>query len=176
MSMLATYMSDTALPPPTMCARFGRYCTEKGSDRTLFVHTPGDMGFYLKQQVFRAEDALKALEEGYIVVCLQHEGLWTSGGHFLLLEHLNENGSLQVRDSNIYNYAKLDGHKIDEFEWKTIPPAAISFWIYHPKQVTHAQCIRCSQADAVSNTLFTGDYLCGKCETALLRRDTYLNP
>ena len=175
MSMLATYMSDTELTPPTLCARYGRYCTEEGSDRTLFVHTPGDMGFYLKQQVFNPSQALQALEEGYIVVCLQHEGLWTSGGHFLLLEKLNENGTIQVRDSNIYNYAKLDGHKIDEFEWKTIPPASVSFWIYHPKHMVHDQCSRCSDAEHAPGALFNTDYLCGRCRTALLRRDAYLN-
>lgn len=175
MAMLATYMSDTELTPPTLCARYGRYCTEEGSDRTLFVHTPGDMGFYLKQQVFNPKQALEALEQGYIVVGLQHEGYWTRGGHFLLLEKLNENGTLQIRDSNIYNYSKLDGHKIDEFEWKTIPPASVSFWIYYPKQTVHNQCMRCSDAPQAPGALLRSEYLCGKCESALLRRDAYLN-
>lgn len=177
MAMLATYMSDTELTPPTLCERYGRYCSVKGTDRTLFVHTPGEMGFYLKQQVFNSKLALEALQQGYIVVCLQHEGLWTSGGHFLLLEKMNENGTIQVRDSNIYNYSDLDGHKIDEFDWSTIPPSAVSFWIYYPKQASHAQCVRCADGEAESapDVLFNSDYLCGKCSNALLRRDTYLN-
>ena len=175
MAMLATYMTDTELTPPELCARYGRYCSEKGTDRTLYVHTPPEMGFYLKEQVFNPKQALQALEEGYIVVGLQHEGYWTRGGHFLLLEKMNENGTIQVRDSNIYNYAKLDGHKIDEFEWKTIPPASVSFWIFYPKQTTHGQCVRCSDAEHAPDVLFNTEYLCGKCNTALLRRDAYLN-
>ena len=177
MAMLASYMSDTPLTPPMLCARYGRYCTEKGSDRTLYVHTPGEMGFYLKKQVFSPKEALAALEEGYIVVGLQHEGFWTRGGHFLLLEKLNENGTLQIRDSNIYNYSKLDGHKIDEFEWSTIPPAAVSFWIFHPKQTSNPMCYRCADGtgEVSPEALFDSEYLCGKCATALLRRDAYLN-
>lgn len=175
MAMLATYMTDTELTPPELCERYGRYCSVKGTDRTLYVHTPPEMGFYLKEQVFNSKLALQALEEGYIVVCLQHEGFWTRGGHFLLLEKMNENGTIQVRDSNIYNYSKLDGHKIDEFEWNTIPPAAVSFWIFYPKQTTHNQCVRCADAELAPDVMFNTEYLCGKCSAALLRRDTYLN-
>lgn len=176
-SMLATYMSDTELTPPTLCARYGRYCTKEGSDRTLFVHTPGDMGFYLKKQVFNSKAAYEALEQGYIVVCLQHEGMWTAGGHFLLLEHINEDGTIQVRDSNIYNYSKLDGHKIDRFEWSTIPPNASSYWIYYPKYTSCSQCVRCADGEtaAAPDVMFNSDYLCSRCENALLRRNAYLN-
>lgn len=178
LSMLATYMTDTELTPPILCKRYGQYNTLKGSDPTLFIYPPGEMGFYLKEQVCNSAPALEALEDGYIVVCLQKRGLWTRGGHFLLLEKLNENGTVQVRDSNLLNYSKLDGHKIDEFDWSTIPPKAASYWIYYPKTVRHPLCIRCAQnsTELVLDTMLSGDYLCSKCEAALLRRNVYLNP
>ena len=176
LAMLATYMADTELTPPTLCARYGRYNSLKGSDPTLFIHTPPQMGFYLKEQIHSSSQAFAALEEGYIVVCLQHRGMWTNGGHFLLLEKINENGMIQIRDSNILNYSKLDGHKLDEFDWSTIPPKAVSYWIFYPKQITHPQCVRCSETggDAAPDILLSSDYLCSKCATAQLRRDTYL--
>lgn len=177
MSMLATYMTDTELSPPTMCKRYGRYCSLHGSDPTLFIYPPAEMDFYLKEQVFNSAPALKALQEGYIVVCLQKKGMWTNGGHFLLLEKLNENGTVQVRDSNLLNYSKLSGHKIDEFEWETIPPKAASYWIFYPKNITHPQCVRCAEAGAghAPDVMFNSEYLCSKCQSAMQRRELYLN-
>lgn len=177
MSMLATYMSDTELTPPTLCARYGRYCGQHGTNRELFVITPSEMGFYLKDTVLYAEEAYAALQEGYPVVCIQRKGYWTGGGHFLLLEKLNEDGTVQVRDSNIINYPKLPGHSIDAHEWRTIPPSAACFWVFE-KKVTHCdQCTRCAGADALGapDVMFTQDYLCEKCSVALSRRNTYLS-
>lgn len=177
LAMTATYMSDTQYTVPTLCEMYGRYCTEHGSDRTLFVHTPGDLGFYLKEQVFSAKTAYEALQQGYVVVGLQHEGYWTRGGHYLLFEKLNENGSVVVRDSNIYNYNKLEGHYIDEHDWSTIPGAAVTFWIFYPKYTNCSQCIRCADgaAEAAPAALFNSEYQCGDCDNALLRRNAYLN-
>lgn len=175
LAMLATYMTDTELTPPTLCESYGHYCSAKGSDRTLFIHAPADLGFYLKEYVYDPNEARQALEEGYIVVSIQQKGYWTRGGHFLLLEEIHENGTVQVRDSNIYNYSKLEGHKVDEFDWKYIPPACVTYWIYHPKQTSHDQCIRCAGTELAPEALLNAEYLCSKCSTALLRRDTYLN-
>lgn len=177
MAMLASYMCDEAYTPPVMCDMFGRYCSEHGTDRTLFVYESGDLGFYLKEQVFSATKAYEALEQGYIVVCLQHEGYWTRGGHYLLLEELTDEGNVVVRDSNIYNYNKLEGHYIDEFEWKYIPGAAETYFIFHPKSTSRAQCIRCTDgtSETAPDALLSGEYQCSTCDNALLRRNAYLN-
>lgn len=175
-AMLASYMADEAYTPPVMCEKFGRYCSEHGTDRTLFVKETGDLGFYLKQQVFNSTTAYEALQQGYIVVNLQHEGYWTRGGHYLLLEELTEDGNVVVRDSNIYNYNKLEGHYVDNFEWKYIPGASQTFFIFHPKQTSHPQCDRCADGSAkASPVLINGDYQCGDCDTALARRNAFLN-
>ncbi len=177
LAMTASYMSDKQYTVPALCDTYGRYCTEHGSDRTLFVHTPGDLGFYLKEQIFNASKAYEALQQGYVVVGLQHEGYWTRGGHYLLFEQVNENGLVLVRDSNIYNYNKLEGHYVDEHDWKTVPGAAVSFWIYYPKYTRCSQCIRCNDgtSEAAPDALFNSTYRCGDCENALLRRYAYLN-
>ena len=177
LAMLATYMADEAYTPPVLCDMFGRYCSEHGTDRTLFVKETGDLGFFLYQQVFNASAAYEALQQGYIVVNLQHEGYWTRGGHYLLLEELTEDGNVVVRDSNIYNYNKLQGHFVDNFEWKHIPGASETFFIFHPKQTTHPYCGRCADEtdEKGPSLLLQGEYQCSRCDNALARRNAFLN-
>ena len=50
------------------------------------------------------QEAKEALENGHLVVSVQHPGYWTRGGHYIVCESINEEGKVQVRDSNIYNY------------------------------------------------------------------------
>ena len=176
MSMLASYMADTELTPPMMCARYGGYCFQNGTDGSLFSVVPGELGFYLKKKTFEWQEARDAMREGYTVVCVQTKGFWTRGGHYLLLEKMFDDDVIQVRDSNIYNYGKLEGHKTDRFNFSTVTPSGLAYWIFENKVVTIPACARCGDpaeygAPAV---MFTGDYLCEKCDAALVRRDTYL--
>lgn len=173
MAMLATYMTDTPLTPPTMCERYGQYCHRNGTDGMIFINEPKEMGFYFQKRVFEPGDALKALEDGYPVVCIQHKGYWTGSAHYLLLEELTEDGLIRVRDSNIANYGKLEGHKVDKFEWKYIPPRCDGFWVFEKKITRIPACTRCGDPEAAENLLVQG-YICDKCEKALLRRNTYL--
>ena len=49
MAMLATYMADTELTPPEMCRRYGGYCYDHGTDGSLFVVAPAQMGLLMRQ-------------------------------------------------------------------------------------------------------------------------------
>ncbi|MGM9548247.1 MAG: peptidylprolyl isomerase [Faecousia sp.] len=176
MSMLATYMSDTELTPPIMCERYGGYCYQNGTDGSLFSVTPAQMGFYLKEKTFEWRTARDAMREGYVVVCVQTKGFWTRGGHYLLLEKMFEDDKIQVRDSNIYNYGKLEGHKTDVFDFATVVPSGTCYWIFENKVVTIPACARCGDpaGEGAPEAMFRSDYLCEKCDAALLRRNTYL--
>ncbi len=174
MSMLASYMTDSELSPPTMCARFGSYCYRTGTDSKLFEAEPAGMGFFLREKTFDWKVAKAAMEEGYTVVCVQHKGFWTRGGHFLVLQEMKENGMLIVRDSNIYNYGKLKGHKVDEFSWDTVIPAGMGYWIYDYKITRIPACSRCGEeTQGVAFAMFTNDYTCEKCDAALQRRNNF---
>ena len=176
MSMLASYMSDTELTPPMMCQRYGGYCFKNGTDGGLFSVAPGELGFYLKKKTFEWQEARDAMREGYMVVCVQTKGYWTRGGHYLLLEKMFDDDVIQVRDSNIYNYGKLEGHKTDRFNFSTVIPSGLAYWIFENKTVTIPACARCGDPaePGVPTVMFTGDYTCEKCDAALLRRNTYL--
>ena len=175
MAMLATYMADTELTPPEMCRRYGGYCYDHGTDGSLFVVAPAQMGFYLKKKTFEWREARDAMREGYVVVCVQTKGYWTRGGHYLLLEKMFDDDVIQVRDSNIYNYGKLEGHKTDRFDFSTVVPSGTAYWIFEKKIVTIPACARCGGTEeGAPEALLTEDYLCEKCAAALARRGTYL--
>ncbi len=173
MAMLATYMTDEEWTPPEMCAKYGRYSFDTGTDGRIFVLEPPVLGFYCKERTYDPPTAKQALADGYTVVVVQHKGYWTRGGHYLLLEKMHEDGTIQVRDSNIFNYGKLDGHDVDAFDWKYIPPNASAYWIFEKKITSIPACIRCGAPEGVMLSLLKEDYTCEKCAPAVLRRDTY---
>ena len=174
LAMLSTYMTDTELTPPTLCARYGKYCHSNGTDCMIFKYEPPVLGFYLKKQTYKPEEAKQALEDGYVVVSSQIKGYWTRGGHYIVLESIDEDG-VQVRDSNVYNYKKLPAHKNDRHAWKNIYPNNVSWWVFEKKQVRSPLCTRCGDPNACENSILNTDYLCQKCRTALCRRNLYLS-
>lgn len=186
MAMLVSYMTDNEWTPPELCELYGSYCSIKGTAHAMFTEVPVDRGFYCKERVYTWSQAKKAMEDGYMVVTLQHDGYWTAGGHYLLLHNLieveNEDGvtetMIQVRDSNVKNYKRLTGHAPGYFPLSTIPSNAKSYWIYQKKVLNLDSCIRCAEQTSESHApsaLFQQGYVCPKCDTAVNRRDAYIN-
>ena len=176
MAMLASYMADDALTPPIMCERYSDYSFATGTDGSLFNEAPAEMNFYLIKKSFNWKEAKAAMEEGYLVVCVQQKGYWTRGGHYLVLEKLLPDGRVQVRDSNIFNYGRLHDHRQDSFTWGCITPAGMAYWIYDYKRVSIPACWRCGDetTEGLVPGLMEGDYTCEKCVKAQLRRNNFL--
>ena len=172
LAMLASYMADDELTPPEMCARYGRYSHANGTDGMIFIYEPSALGFYLREKTYEPAKAKAALEEGQIVISLQHKGYWTRGGHYIVLEKITEDGLIQVRDSNLYNYGKIHAHKEDLHTWGSITGAGSAFWIFEDKVTRIPMCSRCGNGES---HFLTEDYLCEKCTPALLRRNTWLS-
>lgn len=177
MAMVASYFTDQELTPPTMCARYGRYSFSNGTDGMIFINEPPVMGFFLREKTYEPTIAYQALEDGHLVISLQHKGYWTRGGHYIVVEKLNEDGTVQVRDSNIYNYG-VDGrvktHLEDRHSWKSITSSGSAFWIFEHKLTRPSACTRCGQGEGIVRNLLQEDYICQKCRPALARRDAYL--
>ncbi|MBQ6999851.1 MAG: peptidylprolyl isomerase [Oscillospiraceae bacterium] len=174
MAMLASYMADDELTPPEMCARYGHYSHSNGTDGMMFNYEPAVMGFYLREKTYDAKVAKAALEEGQIVISLQHPGYWTRGGHYIVCESIDEDSWVQVRDSNIYNYGKLHTHKEDHHKWGNITPKCAGYWIYEDKVTSIPACCRCGTEETITDILLKEAYTCRKCGPAILRRSSYL--
>lgn len=170
-SMLTTYMSDEEWTPPEMCELFGNYCFSNGTDGMLFVNEPARFHYFFRERVFEPGAAKAALEDGYLVVSVQHKGYWTRAAHYILLEKLTEDGYVQVRDSNIANYKRLPQHAEDKHDWWNTNYASDGYWVFDKKVTRIGACSRCGDPDTWQ--LVTG-YLCEKCEKALIRRNAYL--
>ena len=52
--------------------------------------------------------------------------------------------------------------------------ASVSYWIFEKKQTTSPLCTRCGDPSQAGETVYSGDYLCQRCEEALLRRNFFL--
>lgn len=174
-AMVASYLTDNELTPPEMCALYGRYSHNNGTDGMIFNIESAVQGFYLREKTYDTRVVKKALEDGYLVVSIQHPGYWTRGGHYIVLERISEDGRVQVRDSNIYNYMRVSAHKEDLHKWGHIIEDGSGYWIFDYKITRIPACSRCGTPEGITESLLTGDYICEKCRPALLRRNTYLN-
>lgn len=175
MAMLASYMADDELTPPEMCARYGSYSHSNGTDGMIFNYEPAVMGFYLREKTYDPPVAKAALEEGQIVISVQHKGYWTRGGHYIVLEKMRDDGYIQVRDSNIFNYSRVRSHVEDRHTWGSITGAGDGFWIFEDKITRIPACSRCGTPEEMLEELLNSDYICEKCTPALLRRNAYLS-
>lgn len=177
MAMLSSYMTDEEWTPPELCAIYGYYNTEKGTNIVMYDDVPAEMGFYLEKRTWDWNEVVAALENGQVVACLQYAGYWTKGGHFLLLQRVWEDGLIEVRDSNLFNFGTLSGHQINAHDPSVITPKAAYYWIYQKKITRIPACWRCDDTghEDVALAIFTGDYCCPKCTAALARRSSFLS-
>lgn len=173
-AMLCTYMTDSIQTPAMLAAKYPNYHDESGTRGELFRYCPAEMGFFLEKNTAKIEEVIQALENGQMVVSLQHGGHFTSGGHYLLLQkYYPDSDTFQVRDSNIYNYGRLEGHKVDYFTRENILSGGAIFYIMEKKITTIPACARCGDGSAPER-LMNQEYLCPKCAAALSRRNTFL--
>lgn len=174
LAMFSSYMADEYLTPPALAKRYGSYCSENGTDTRLISDAAPELGYYIRQISYDWRDAVAAMEQGYQVICLQHKGFFTRGGHYLVLRSLYEDGTVSIRDSNLYNYGKLHPHKDDHFTWDQIRASGAQYWMYQPKITRIPACSRCGENGAPQG-LLQSEYLCPRCLTALSRRGDFLS-
>lgn len=173
-SLVSSYMMDKEYTPPEMAAQFRRYNSD-GTDGMIFINEPETMGYYMEERTFDPDRVLEALREGKVVISLQGKGYWTNGGHYITLEKLTEDDWIQVRDTHMINYKRIEDHKLDKHEQKNVFGfSAGGYWIMQKKVRTIPFCSRCGDGEDASAILQNGEYLCEKCETSLIRRNVWL--
>lgn len=172
-AMLATYLLDEEQSPAVLGPRFASYSAPEGTARSLFSEGPAQMGFGLVSQTLSDEEALTALRDGHVVVSLQQKGLFTEGGHYIILVKYQEDGKIKVLDPNKYNYVRNsireDGFA-NGFEEKYITAGARIYWIYEKKMLNDPACDHCGGEGA---DIFTRDYYCGDCRGLLAFRELF---
>jgi len=175
LAMVASYMADDELTPPELAARYGYYCGLRGSEICLFDDPPAEMGFLPQGRSYSWNEMNEALRNGQVVVSLQWNGYWTSGGHYIAMIGMTEDDKYVVRDSNLLNYKRrYQNHLEDKHTRGSISEAGQYYWIYEPKVTAIPACTRCGDESA-PQILLSSNYHCEKCLTALARRTNFLN-
>lgn len=138
LSMVATYLlDDPTLTPDILAEQFGRYYTIGGSSWSLFTDSAKTLGLGEVKKVFNWWDGIEeALSNGQLVISNQRGGLFTKGGHYILLVGLTEDGKVLVHDPNGANWGKV--YMIDGFEngfpVKSVSCHSAAYWIYPRKE------------------------------------------
>ena len=178
LAMLATYMCDEWLTPPALAARYGSYKVPVGgTDAALFKDSAPELGYFLEGIYFNWPLVKDALDAGRITSCLQQPGLFTARGHYLIMAENNPDGTISLRDSNIYNYTTIQSHDDDRFTWAQIRSNGVMFWVWQDKITRIPACGRCGGETglAAPEGLLESGYTCGKCVDALARHSDFLN-
>lgn len=176
MAMLATYMTDTIYSPGYLASIYGSYRTPDGTNGDLFRYAPAELGFQYDYSTPDYDTIFAELQRNKRVVSLQILGHFTRAGHYLLLERTNPDGTVVIRDSNIFNYKRLSGHMIDCFTKSNILSGNAIFYVMDEKVTSIPACSRCGDPEhtATPNGMLNSPYLCTKCTAALSRRSDYM--
>lgn len=137
LSMVATYLlNDRSLTPDALAKQFGKYNTESGSYHILFEDSAEVLGLDLQERTYDTEKVMEALNNGQVVIALQGRGLFTGGGHFIVLTGVNEQGLITVNDPNGANYYKnrelIEGFE-EGFTERQVFADGGPYWIYAKK-------------------------------------------
>lgn len=135
LAMVASYLLDKEYTPVDAAEEFGIYNTAEGSYWILFEDSAKTLEIELQERTYRREVVMEALANGQVVVSLQSTGLFTGGGHFIVLVGLTEDGNILVNDPNGKNYEKdklKDGFE-NGFTEHQIFANGGPYWIYAKK-------------------------------------------
>lgn len=138
LTMVASYLLDEELDVVQMAKDWGHYNTEHGSYWILFEDSAKVLGLGFQERTYKTNKVMEALANGQMVVALQGKGLFTGGGHYILLTGLTEDGKITVNDPNGGNWNKNKTLRtgfqegfLPEQIWENGGP----YWIYEVKSL-----------------------------------------
>ena len=138
LAMVASYLNDREILPDELAEKYGRYNTSGGSSWMLFPETAEELGIVMEKQTWKWTDIEEALKEGKVIIANAHEGSpFTSGGHFVVLTGITEEGKVMVNDPYKGNYGQWSSTILKEgfengFERKHFSDC-YPMWIYNKK-------------------------------------------
>lgn len=137
LAMVASYLTDEIYTPDQLAKKFGNYNTEEGSLWTLFEDSAEKLDLNLQERTYDTKKVIRALKNGQVVIALESENIFTDGGHFIVLDSVNEKGNIVVKDPYGNNYIKnsemIEGFK-NGFTEKQVFTGGGPYWIYAKKK------------------------------------------
>lgn len=101
-AMVASYLTGTTITPADAVAWCGNsyYVWGAGTSWFYFEAAAKHFGCGAVRESYDANEVLKALSEGHPVISSQHAGLFTRGGHFIVLRGVENGNKVLVNDPN----------------------------------------------------------------------------
>lgn len=101
-AMVASYLTGTTITPADAVAWCGNsyYVWGAGTSWSYFEAAAKHFGCGAVRESYDANEVLKALSEGHPVISSQHAGLFTRGGHFIVLRCVENGNKVLVNDPN----------------------------------------------------------------------------
>ncbi|MDD2980950.1 MAG: lysozyme family protein [Hespellia sp.] len=132
-AMIASYLTGTQITPVDAVAWCGDsyYMPGVGTYWSYFAAAASHFGCGNVRQTSDPNEVLSALSSGHPVISSQRAGLFTSGGHFIVLRGVTANGKVLVNDPNdseSKNYINREFDMMSE-----VHVTANAYWIFYSK-------------------------------------------
>jgi hypothetical protein len=136
LAMVSSYLLDTEYSVEKLAEQFDDYNTEKGSKWILIDDSAKELGLSLQEKTSDANKVVEALKNGQVVISVQSGGIFTDGGHFIVLTGITDDSKILVNDPYGANYTKnetLINGFANGFPQNQVFDSGKLYWIYNKK-------------------------------------------
>ena len=105
------------------------YVRGQGASWSLFPAAANHYGIKCENLGNNINSAVSALKSGKPVICSQGPGIFTTGGHFIVLSGVNSSGNISVNDPS-KNNAEGKGFNSRKFSQSEIAASAKNYWAF----------------------------------------------
>lgn len=132
-AMIASYLTGTTITPADAVAWCGNayYAPGAGTYWSYFQAASDHFGCGTVTQTTDANAVLQALSQGCPVISSQGPGLFTSGGHFIVLRGITSSGKVLVNDPNDNDQKNYINREFDMMS--EIHATSKQYWIFPAK-------------------------------------------
>lgn len=132
-AMVASYLTGRTITPVDAVAWCGNayYVAGAGTSWAYFPAAASHFGCGAVTQTADANAVLQALADGHPVISSQKRGLFTSGGHFIVLRGLTPGGKVLVNDPNDNDRKNYINREFDMMS--EIHVTSRAYWIFETK-------------------------------------------
>lgn len=150
LAMVATYLTDTVYSPIELAERFGSKYAWHGTSASIFPDSEKLLGLDYDKTTYNWDVVYEALKNGQVaVVLVNSRSIFTSGGHYIVLAGLTEDGKIIVNDPNGHNYNKLKNGFENGFYPIDIYYGATGYFIWEKKV---------DPSTVANNSFFTAEF------------------
>ena len=137
-AMVATKLSGKSITPKDAIEWCGNSYYEYGAGTSWTYFAKAEEYFKLNctvRETTSIDEVVSALQKGSLVISSQGPGLFTRGGHYIVLASIDNNGGISVKDPNKSNAESKEhngdtGYNNTTFTKEEINQAAKNYWIF----------------------------------------------